>query len=241
MKRPMSIAALSAMILAATTAAKAGEAATTPPRTISVSATGSVVVTPDEATINAGVTNEAETARGALSSNTKAMTKVVDGLKAAGIEAKDIQTSNFQLNPRYQNSGISKGGDTRAIVGYTATNQARVKLRDVARTGEILDALVSLGANQMNGISFDVSNAEKLRDDARKAAMANARRRAELYATAAGVSLGPVVTISESAEFATANFGNHALFASAAKGAPVPVEAGSQRLDATVYVTSELK
>ena len=162
----------------------------------------------------------------------------MDGLKAAGIAAKDIQTSALQLNPRY---APGRGDSAPSITGYTATNQVRVTLRDVAPAGEILDALVTLGANRMNGISFDVKDAEKLRDDARKDAMANARRRAELYAAAAGVTLGPVVTISESIESADL-FGRHReAFSGVARAAAVPIEAGTQRLDATVYVTYELK
>ena len=113
-------------------------------------------------------------------------------------------------------------------------------MRDIKKLGELLDTAISLGATQVNGISFDVSAAETLRDEARKAAMVNARRRAELYAMAAAASLGQVITISETVQAS----GPRLLQAGAmsrSAGAPVPVEAGEMQLDTTVYVTWSLK
>jgi uncharacterized protein len=204
-------------------------------RTISVSASGTAAAAPDRAVVATGVSTEAATAREAMSLNTVAMKKLLDGLKAQRIEAKDIQTSNLQLNPRYADG---KGGRAPTITGYQALNQVRIIVRELPRLGDILDQAVTLGANQMNGISFEVSNAETLQDEARKAAMVNARRRAELYATAAGVALGPVLTISETLSGAPAPrmYAGRAAMAEA-----VAVEPGSVDLQVQVHVTYALK
>jgi hypothetical protein len=205
-------------------------------RTVSVSAQGSASAEPDVATISTGVQTEGETAREALSRNNALMSKVIDGLKAAGIAPRDVRTAQVAIYPRYKSQ---KGERPAEIAGYTASNTVTITLRDLKKLGEILDQSVTLGANQMGGIAFEVSQAETLRDDARKAAMTNARRRAELYAAAAGASLGPVVTISESIQMAGPRPGT--MMRAAKAESSVPVEPGSQKLDVTVHVTYVLK
>ena len=206
-------------------------------RTVSVTASGRVSAMPDLAAISTGVQTDANTAREAMSRNTVAMTKLIDGLKATGIDAKDIQTTAVTINPRYTNP---RDGTQPVINGYSAGNQVRIVVRDMKRVGEILDAALTLGATQMGGISFDVSQAETLKDEARKVAIANARRRAELFAAATGASVGQVISISEDAQF---NGPQPVLMGTRAKAVagPVPVEAGSMELDATVHVTWSLK
>jgi uncharacterized protein YggE len=203
-------------------------------RFVSVSATGSVSAVPDTAYITAGVLTEADAARDALNRNNVATAKLIDGLKAAGIAAKDIQTSQLNVSPRYAQP---KEGRPATVSGYTVSNQVRITVRDVKRLGEILDQAISLGANQMHGIAFEVSTAESLKDDARKAAMQNARRRAELYATAAGAQLGPVLRISEEVRDA----GGPMLQKSRVALGAVPVEAGTQTLEVEVHVTYALQ
>ena len=203
-------------------------------RFVSVSATGSVVAVPDTAYITAGVLTEGDTAREALSRNNATTAKLIDGLKAAGIAAKDIQTSQLNVSPRYTQA---KDGRPATVSGYTVSNQVRVMVRDVKRLGEILDQAITLGANQMHGITFEVSTAEQLKDDARKLAMQNARRRADLYATAAGAQLGPVLRISEDVTDA----GRPMLQKSRVALSAVPVEAGTQTLEVEVHVTYALK
>ena len=163
-------------------------------RTVSVSATGKVAADPDIAHISAGVVTEADTAKEALGRNSALMAKLIDGLKGAGLSAKDIQTTMLNVEPRYTQP---KDGRPSAISGYRVTNQVRLTVRDVKRLGEVLDQAIALGANHINQISFDLANAETLKDEARKQAMENARRRGELYAKAAGAQLGPVLRISE--------------------------------------------
>jgi uncharacterized protein len=151
-------------------------------RYVSVSATASVAADPDMAAISTGVIVEADTAKEAFARNSTVMAKLIEGLKALGIAAKDIQTTAVNVEPRYTQA---KDGRPATISGYRVVNQVRLTVRDVKRLGEMLDGAIMLGANQVNGISFDVSNAETLKDEARKQAMDNAKRRAELYATAA--------------------------------------------------------
>lgn len=205
-------------------------------RTVSVSATGSVSAEPDIAHVSTGVLTEGATAREALDKNTAAMRALIDGLKSLGIDAKDIQTTHIGVEPRYQ---PSKDGRTPTINGYRVNNQVRIVQRAVAKLGDTLDKAVTLGANQINGVHFEVSKAETLKDEARRLAMANARRRAELYATAAGAQLDRVLTISET----VIGSGPRPMLGNArmAMAEAVPVEAGSQSLDVTIHVLWSLK
>lgn len=205
-------------------------------RSVTVSATGSTEAAPDMASVSSGVQTEAATAREAMSRNSEAMARLVDGLKKRGIDARDIQTTSVNIHPRYSNS---RDGKPPVVTGYVASNSVRVIVRDLKAMGDLLDQMVTLGANQMGGISFEASKAETLKDEARKAAMANARRRAELYATAAGAVLGEVLTISES--IAMAGPRPMQMQTRAAMADSVPVEPGELRLDATVHVTWALK
>lgn len=205
-------------------------------RTVTVAATGSVSVEPDMAYVTSGVASEADTAREALQRNNAAMKAVIDGLKAAGIDAKDIQTASFNIEPRYEHA---KDGRAPKVTGYRVVNQMRIAVRDLTKLGELLDKAVSLGANQASGVSFEVSAAETLKDEARKQAMANALRRARLFAEAAGASVGEVLTIAEDVfappprPYAS---GRVAMSADA-----VPIERGSQALEVRVQVTWALR
>ena len=205
-------------------------------RTVTVSANGSVAAAPDVAYITTGVATEAATAREALDANNKTMAALVAGLKALSIDAKDIRTVNVGVEPRHQHF---KDGRPPAIVGYRVVNQVRITSRDIGKLGETLDKSISLGANQLGGISFEVSKAETLKDEARKLAMANARRRAELYATAAGASLDKVLEISE----VVSGSPQPRLYGGArmAMAEAVPVEAGQQSLEVNIHVTWSLK
>jgi uncharacterized protein YggE len=204
-------------------------------RSVTVSATARVAAEPDIAHVTAGVTKEADTAREALDRDTEAMAGVVAGLKAAGIDAKDIATSSFNVEPRYSNP---REGSAPAITGYRVSNQVHVTVRDLARAGEVLDRLVSLGANDMGGLSFEVSRAETLRDEARRQAMANALRRARLFAEAAGAKVGEVLSISEDVSTPPVR---PVPMARAARAEMVPIEPGTQELEARVTATWALE
>ena len=203
-------------------------------RLVSVSATGSVDAEPDLASVSVGAIVEADTAKEALARSSALMAKLIDGLKALGVAAKDIQTTAINIEPRYTQA---KDGRPAALAGYRLVNRVHLTVREVKRLGEILDGAIGLGANQVNGIGFDVSNAETLMDEARRRAIANARRRAELYAAAAGAQLGSVLTISE-----TNNASPRALpMARAAAGGPLPVEPGTRALTVEVNLTYALR
>ncbi|MGQ0673936.1 MAG: SIMPL domain-containing protein [Hyphomicrobium sp.] len=224
--------AAAALVLAVVVPAMAGESEMQ--RTVTVTATGEVGADPDMARVTSGVISEATTAREALDRNSATMQKVIAGLKSTGIEAKDIQTTSFHVEPRYTQP---RDGQVAVINGYRVVNQLDIRIRDLSRLGELLDQLIVLGANQMGGLSFEVSRAETLNDEARQAAIANARRRAELYAAAAGARVGDVIAISEDTSFSGPR-----PFAMARKAMAdaVPVEAGTQALEARVTVVWSL-
>lgn len=205
-------------------------------RTLSLSARGEALTTPDKVDITTGVTSEGQTARAALDKNTDSMTKVVDGLKAAGIAPKDIQTTNFSISPIYEKK---KQGYAAFITGYRVSNQVHITVHDTKKLGEILDTVVSLGANKINAIKFGVSEPEPLKDKARKEAVANAIANAELYAAAARVELGPVLSISEESGVVMPRF--EAAAAPMARASAVPIEAGTTTVQVRVRMTWELR
>ena len=203
-------------------------------RSVSVSASGTVTAEPDIVQISAGVTTEGDTAKDAIARNNAVMAKLIDGLKAGGIGTRDIQTTTLHVEPRYSQP---KDGRPGTISGYRVVNQVRLTVREVKRLGDILDQAIALGANQINSIGFDIADAETLKDEARKQAMVNARRRAELYAAAAGVQLGQVLRISESVEAAA----SRPFAQGRAMAASVPIEAGTRTLTVEVHVTYALR
>lgn len=205
------------------------------PRTITVSTIGTVSAKPDVARISSGVMSQAVTAREALTANTQLMTRVIAELKTAGIDAADIQTSQFSVSPQ---QSYSKDGQPGKIVSYTVGNQVDVIVRDLTKLGDVLDKLVTVGANQINGLSFEVSKADELKDDARKDAMAKALVRAKLLADAGGAQVGAVQSISEEIVMDSPR---PYVSARVAKADSVPIEAGSSSLEARVTVVYELK
>ncbi len=207
-------------------------------RTITVSGMGFITVEPDMAHITLGVVAEADTAKVALEKNTAAMKAIVDALKTRGLPSKDIQTSNFSVNPRYRQP--TKGGDQPVINGYQVQNTVRIVVRDITALGTMLDQVIQLGSNQVHGIGFEVSKADALRDDARKAAITNARHKADLYATAAGVKVGRVLAIEEAGVQPVHRQQAKMMGRAAMAESAPPIEAGSQRLDAHVTVTFAL-
>jgi uncharacterized protein len=232
--RPAAVFAAAALLFSLTAPLRAEDKLMD--RLITVSATGYAYAEPDRARVSSGVASEAETARAALTANTEKMKQVVAGLKEAGIDAKDIQTSNFSVEPRYTNP---QDGTPSKIDGYRVSNQVTVFVRDISAIGALLDKLASVGANQIYGLTFEVSKSETLKDEARKEAVANARRRAELLATAAGAEVGEVVSIAEDLQYSGPR--PMAMARAAVSKDSVPVEAGTETLEARVTVTWKLK
>ena len=164
------------------------------PRTITMTGHGETRAAPDMAQVTAGVSTTAATAAQALSANSSRMKGVFAALEKLGVAEKDIQTTNFFVSPQYSNGDNNA---PRRPTGYQVNNDLTVRLADVARLGPALDALVAAGANQINGVSFSIQNNAPLLEKARIDAVADARARAETYAKAAGVSLGPILSIAE--------------------------------------------
>jgi len=204
-----------------------------PPAAISVTGEATVSVPPDLAEIDGGVTSEAKTAREASEANNAAMGKVLQALKGAGIEAKDIQTSRLSLQPQ---SAPNRSGPS-AIAGYRASNRVTIRVRDVTKVANVIDTLVGAGANDIGGIHFVVSQASKLLDEARERAVADARRKAEIYARAAGVTLGAPLSISEEGNSAPVPYRRMA----AGMAASAPVAQGEETLQVTVSVSWAIK
>ena len=161
-------------------------------RLITVTGHGMVAVAPDTAMIRIGVTTQGKTANEASAANAKQMTKVINTIEQGGIAKKDIQTSQLSLQPQYD----SKNGANR-LLGFQVTNRVTIRIRKIADLPTVLDKAISAGANEMSGIEFLVSHENKLLDQARTDAIADAHRKAVLYAKAAGTKVGKVAAITE--------------------------------------------
>jgi len=205
------------------------------PPTVSVTGEASISVPPDLAQIDSGVTTEAKTAREASEANNKAMGGVLQALKNAGLAEKDIQTSRLSLSP--QSAPNRNANAPFLIVGYRASNRVTVTIRDITKVADTIDVLVGAGANEISGMSFMVSKASKLLDDARAEAIADARRKAEIYAKAANISLGAPISISE--ETAPGPMPYRKMAADMAASAPVAQ--GQETLRVSVSVSYEIR
>lgn len=217
---------VAAVVASVATGARAEGAA---PSLISVTGEGSVSAAPDMAVIPIGIETVADSARAALEANNARSETVIARLKAAGIAGPDIQTTGLSLGPRYD---YSSGGDQQKVTGYVATNQVTARLRGLGALGAVLDAVVADGANQLSGIGFALQEPGLMMDEARRRAVADALARAALLAEAAGVTLGPVLSISDGA----AQGGPVPMFRQAAEMAvgSVPVASGEMTLFASV-------
>lgn len=238
---PARRAALACFLLAATAlpAFAAGEPSAAERGRITLFGEGTASAVPDTATVSIGTLSTAKTAREAMDANTKAMTAVIETLKKAGIEARDLATDGFSVQPRYTYPKPGPNPEAPRLDGYEVRNQVTVRVRDLGKLGAVLDAAVTSGSNQIGGIAFTVAEPAALLDKARAAAVADARRKATVYAEAAGVKLGRVLDISEpGADMAPRPMmmARSADFAKA-EAAPVPIEAGEQSFKVRVKMT----
>jgi len=163
---------------------------------LEVSATGRVTRAPDQAVIRAGVVTQGATAATATEENATRMARVIASLRSAGIQARDLSTSNVSLQPQYRYTD----NQPPVVTGYQASNSVSVKFRDIARSGAVLDALVKAGANQIDGPALSLSQPDAALDAARTDAIKRAQARAALYAQAAGMRVERVLSISEAGE-----------------------------------------
>jgi uncharacterized protein len=196
---------------------------------VTVTGEASIAVAPDMATMRVGVSSQEKTAREASEANARQMTGVLAAIKGAGVAERDVQTSRLSLQPQYD---PNKG--TPRLTGFQASNQVTIRIRDVDSLPIVLDRAIAAGANEMSGIEFGVSEQSKLLDQARDDAIADARRKAELYAKAAGAKLGHVVSITEEGSAPPPRP------MQAMRAGAVPIAPGEQTLRATVTVSYEL-
>ncbi len=203
---------------------------------LDVVATGEVTRTPDIVTIGAGVVTRAPQAEAALRDNATRMERVRAALRAAGIQPRDVQTGTISLNQDYERQEQGRAGPG----GYVATNQLYVRFRDVAKAGPIIDALVTAGANSVNGPSFGIEDRDAALDEARTKALAVARARADLYARSLRTRVRRIVSVSESGQ-AGIVVGEVAAARMDAGGAATQVQPGEQLVGMTLTVTFELE
>jgi len=200
------------------------------PSRLTVTGEGQSRIAPDMATVQLGVTSQADSAAAAMEQTSQQQAAVVEALTRAGIDASQIQTSGLNLNPlmRYGE------GQPPEVTGYQASNLVSVRVADLARIGEVLDAIVSAGANEINGITFTREDTAETLDGARRDAVADARRKAEVLAEAAGLTLGPVMVLRD---IPTGGGGPRPLMRmEAAMADSVPVQAGELEMSAQVEI-----
>ena len=243
MKKHKLILAMTAF--AAAIAVLPAKAADEPTPRIMVSGEGEAWAAPDMAMVNLTVLREAATSREALDANTKAMADVMAAMKAFGIEDKDLQTSGFSIQPRYQYPDPNKNETFEPkITGYTVVNTLGVRIRDLSKVGEVLDQSVTLGVNQGGDITFLKDDSSMAIEEARKKAVENAVAKAKTITSTAGVGIGRILEMSEQswqpgpvpmmrAEMSMAKMD--------AGAPPVPVAAGQNNYRVTVNVTFEIK
>jgi uncharacterized protein len=203
-------------------------------RQVTVVGHGELKGAPDTATVQLGVETEATTAKDALAQNSAQAQAVQAKLTELGVDAKDIQTSNFSINPTY-------GNDGRQVTGYHVSNLVTVKIHQLDQSGTLLDQVVQAGANSIYGISFSVENPEALLDQARKAAIENAKARATQLASASGSAIGDVLVISENIGAQPIPMPMMARAQEMAADQAVPMQPGEQSFSVDVQVTFGLK
>ena len=245
MKRHILNGTLAAALLttAHTGVAFAADTKTAKPGIISISATGRANAVPDMAVLNLSVRREAETAREALTANNNAMGGVLAAMKEAGVEDRDLQTSNFNIQPQYvyPKSSKNRQPEPPRIIGYIVANSLTVRVRDLEKLGSIMDQSVSLGVNGGGNITFRSSNPDPIIEQARKDAMARAIAKAKTLTTSAGVELGRIQSINESSRGIPRPRAMAKLSRSAAVPESVPVARGESSYSITVNVQWEIK
>jgi len=205
---------------------------------ISLSGTGEIYAAPDIAYINTGVVSVAKTAREALAQNSNAMAKLIDVLQNAGLEERDIQTSNFNVSPQYSYNSAPNNNQPPKIANYRVSNSVRIIVRDLDNLGNIIDQSVSVGANSINSVSFSIEDNSDLLNQARKLAMQDAIKKATLYVNAANIKLGKIRVISENSSVMppVPQF-EMTRMAITSDGAPTPMQSGELSLRSNINVS----
>jgi uncharacterized protein YggE len=222
-------------VAAQTTTPTTGGEGSSAPRTVTVSASGTASGTPDTAVVQLGVQTQAAKANDALDLANENAQQLLDALKVSGVEKKDITTTNVSLYPQYSNDG-------KTITGYQASNTVMVKIRDVAKTGAIMDAAAGVVGDEitLQGVSFVIDDTGALRDAARQDAVGKAKAQADQLAAAAGLEVGKVLALTEGSTGSVPPMPYAEAAGGARDAASVPIEPGQQELDVSVTVVYEL-
>ncbi len=204
--------------------------------TLNIAASGEVKAAPDQASITLGVQTQGKTAGDALRLNRERMAASIAALKAQGIEARDIRTTSLNLNAQY----VYEQNQPPRLTGYQASNDVTIIVRDIVRLGATVDAVTAAGANQVNGISFGLSDSRGFEDEARRAAVKQLQARADLYAQAAGMHVARLINLSEGGGYQPGPIRPLALASFAKASAPTPVEPGELSVRIEVSAIYEL-
>lgn len=207
------------------------------PPTLTANGEGTENAAPDIAIVTLGVLSQSETARAALDANNEQMEAVIQSIRGESVEDKDIQTTGFSISPVYNEPSPRSNGEPVAptIVGYQVSNQVRVVIRDLDKTGSVLDKAVTAGANQAASISFDIAERDALVNKAIEAAIADAKAKAELMAEAAGVRLVRILSVNAGEGGGAPRFDRVAVQAKA-----VPVMRGQLGISANASINWEI-
>jgi len=235
---PLALALSLIVAACAAPPAAVAEAVHEKPRTITVTGIGEASAAPDMMILRIGVVAEGKTASTALKENSRKMSALIDTLKGAGVESRDIQTSGLSINPQYD---YSANRSKPRLVGYQASNGVTVRLRDLENAGAVLDDAVSAGANTLNGVSFGFADTQPLQDKARRNAVANAKAKAKLLTDEAGVGLGEVMEIRESGGSSPRPQPMMMEARMASDSVAAPIEAGESSISARVTIVYRLK
>jgi hypothetical protein len=209
-----------------------------PPRGLTLVGIGEIRAKPDLAVVRIGVVSQAGTARAALNDNNRAMAAVLAALEDQAIAERDVQTSHFNVQPRYRHD--RDGEAPPRIDGYEVSNQLAVTVRDLDRLGAVLDLAVSVGSNQILGIEFTLADPEPRRDEARRLAVQDALRKARIYAKEAGLVLGPIRALSELARAGPPQ-PVYRRMEMAADAAAVPIAEGEQSIEVKVTISWDIR
>ena len=208
------------------------------PAQLSLSATGEVSLTPDQATLSAGVVTQGGTAAEAVRANAEAMNAVFAALRRAGVAERDMQTRQLSVDPVYEPYDRN-GSRERRITGYEARNTVSALARDIDQLGDVIDAVFGAGANTLDGVSFSSSQAEEARDEARRRAVSELMALRDLYADAAGFEVVRLMSLSQTSGGRPMPMTARAEAFSA--DAATPVAAGELTLSATVRAVWEIE
>jgi uncharacterized protein YggE len=207
-----------------------------PPPSITVSGNGKVLYVPDVGYIHVGISSDAFTAAEAWKKNAEIVKKIFDALKQYGVEDKDLNTNNISVQPRY----LHKDKEQPKFLGYTVSYDLSVKVRKLDQMGQFLDSMVDAGANRNMNISFGCSKLDELMDAARAKAVAEARKKANIYVTGAGARVGDVLGISDTPNYPGTRMYPVDAIAMKEAGSSLPIAAGEQELSVQVTVTWQI-